>query len=343
MFNRINFIHSVVESNLRRLSSPYKATFVLTYRCNLKCRICKIWENQSPVEFTIYEIAKIFKNFKRLSWIDLTGGEVTLREDVVDVINVIARNAKRLCVFHISTNGRRPDIAVQMAKEVLKARLVPVINVSIDGPRVINDQLRGVQGAFASSVETFRKLKSLSIRGHYYLSCTLSSHNISHIDELLVELAREIPSFTFSDIHFNLFHASSHYYKNQEIDEPWCIDPEKVMKYLSLSRNGQWVKIQLESQYLKGMSRFLSGNKFPMLCQALNATCFIDPEGVVYPCGIYNEPIGTLREHDFDIDKIWNHSAAFLGRKKICSGQCPGCWSPCEAYPAILGGVLGRH
>ncbi len=340
MLSKINLIQGIIESNFRRLSSPYKATFAVTYRCNLKCKICKVWDNSPPAEFTLGEIGKIFKNFKRLGWIDLTGGEVTLRGDIIDVINVISRNARNLCVFHISTNGRRPEIAVLMAKEVLKAGLLPVINVSVDGPRELNDRLRGVEGAFHSSLETFKKLRSSAPQGHYYLSCTLSRSNIQYVDEMIVELKRELPGFSFSDLHFNLFHASSHYYKNHEIEGEDKIDPVAVMKYLSLSKKGSRVKIFLENQYLKGMSKFLSEDKFPVPCQALNATCFIAPSGRVYACGIFDEPIGELREHDYDINRIWDHPRALMARKSIKQRQCPGCWSPCEAYPAIFGQVM---
>ena len=340
MLNKTSLICNICESNFHRLASPYKLTFVLTYRCNFKCQICRIWDNPFPKEFQISEIEKIFKNFKRLNWIDLTGGEITLREDIIDVINVIAHNARKLLIFHISTNGRRPDTAVLMAKAVLKANLIPVINISIDGPRLINDQLRGVNGAFATSLETFKKLKKLSPHGHFYLSCTLSRHNIAHIDDLIIQLKQEIKEFNLSDIHFNLCHASSHYYKNKEIISQGDLNPVAVMKYLTLSKNGQRIKIFFEDQYLKGMTKFLSGDKFPVPCQALNATCFIDPEGNVYPCGIYNEPIGALRDFNYDINKIWHHEKTLSVRGEIIDKQCPGCWSPCEAYPAILGKIF---
>ena len=50
------------------------------------------------------ELEKIFKNLRGLNWIDLTGGEVTLRRDIIEVIKVIIKNSKNLSIFHISTN-----------------------------------------------------------------------------------------------------------------------------------------------------------------------------------------------------------------------------------------------
>ncbi len=341
MYKKINLFKNIVISNFRRPSLPYKATFALTYGCNSRCRICNIWKKPPQKELGINEIDRIFKGFTSLSWIDLTGGEVTLREDIVDVVKVIARGAKNLVIMHISTNGQLPDTAFSLAQEVLRARLTPVVNVSLDGPQELNDRLRGVPGSFLRSLEAFKKLKELRA-GYYYLSCTISKYNIKHIDELLLELKKAIPRFSLSDIHFNLFHASSHYYNNQEVDGASGLDPAEVKKYLSLSKRGNPFKMFLENEYIKGVSRFLSKDRVLAGCQALNATCFIDPSGKVYPCSIHDLPLGNLADYDYDIQKLWDDAGSLQARDEIKKGKCPGCWSPCEAYPAIFGRMLGN-
>ena len=218
----------------------------------------------------------------------------------------------------------------------------PVINVSVDGPRHINDKLRGRIGAFDNSLETFRRLKLRHPQGHYYLSCTLSALNIGHIDALIEELRAEIPGFDLSQIHFNFFHTSTHYYKNDRVDMGGGIDPRAVMKYVILSRKGGFLKYFLEDQYLKGLSIFMAGNRFPRICQALNATCFIDPKGTVYPCGIYDKPVGELKDYNYNINQVWEQSVTLAVRSGILKRKCSGCWSPCEAYPAILGSYNRR-
>jgi Fe-coproporphyrin III synthase len=315
---------------------PYKITFALTYRCNLRCKICRIWEYPSSDELAIESIEKLFKNLNHLSWIDLTGGEITIREDLVEIIKVIIKNSKRILIFHISTNGQLPESVFLLAKEILKFNLIPVINISIDGPSIINDQLRGVQGAYLNSLETFKKLKKLT-KGYYYLSCTISNYNINHIDDLLISLKKDIPNFTSSDIHFNIFHNSFHYYNNQGIDGFSKISFDTVKKYFDLSMRGNPIKIFLEKEYIKGLAEYCEGNKFPVRCQALNSSCFINPWGTVYPCGIYNKPVGELKKYDFNLKGLWNSRNAFKIRKEITEEKCSGCWSPCEAYPAILG------
>lgn len=336
MHKKLSLVRNIFLSNVKSLYSPYKATFALTYKCNLKCKICRIWEWPNKEELNIKEIEKIFKSLKTLSWLDLTGGEITLREDIIEIIKVIIKNVSGLSIFHISTNGQLSNKVYLIAKEILKFKLIPIINISIDGPRIINDNLRGVEGAYLKSLETFNLLKSLN-KGYYYLSCTISNYNINYLDELIRGLKNDISCFSFSDLHFNIFHNSPHYYKNNSIDGLSKINFDSIKKYLKFCNKGNIIKRFLEERYIKGLSRYLNGNRFPMMCQALRSTFFINPYGEIYPCGLYNKVIGNLKDYDYNLNKLWNSLNVLRIRGDIAKNDCPGCWSPCEAYPAILG------
>ena len=343
MQRKINLIKNIFVSNFKRLSSPYKVTFAVTYKCNLKCKICGIWENkETKQELSLDAIEKIFRKLKNLSWLDLTGGEITLKENILEIVKAILKNSKKILIFHISSNGQFPDRALLLAKELLKSGLVPIINISLDGPEKINDLLRGKPGAYQHSLETFLKIRSLK-KIHCYLSCTISNLNINYIDELLSDLKKNIVDFNFADLHFNLFHNSEHYYHNQNLNAFYNLPLERIKKYLSLCKRGNPAKIFLEKEYIRGFTKFYRDNKVPLRCQALSSTCFINPYGTLYPCSIYNKPIANLEDCNYDLNKLWNSKNVVLIRRGIKEGNCPHCWSPCEAYPAILGNILRRY
>lgn len=336
MFKRFHLARNIALSNFRRLFSPYKITFALTYRCNLKCRICRIWQRPLLKEMDAASIGKIFQGLLGLGWLDLTGGEVTLRPDLLEIVGLIIKKARRLLVFHVSTNGQMPEKAFHLAEEILRLGVIPVINVSLDGPAEVNDRLRGVNGAYRRSIETFNALKKLR-KGFYYLSCTISNRNALDLEDLLAGLKKDVRGFTYRDIHFNIFHRSSHYYRNQEADGFCGVDMRKIDRFFVLSRRGHFVKRFLEKEYLAGLRRYLEGERHFLTCQAMNASCFIDPYGNVYPCGMYDRPIGELSQIGFDLRRLWESPGALSARAAIEKTACPGCWSPCEAYPAILG------
>ncbi len=341
MIKELSLLKNLVYSNFVRLRSPYKITFAATYRCNLKCKICNIWDKPTRDELSCLEIEKIFKSLNNLNWIDLTGGEVTLREDLSDIIKLIIRGSKRLVIFHISTNGQLAQRAFLATKAIISAGITPVINISIDGPERVNDFLRGGSGAYWRSLETFRSIKRIR-NARVYLSCTLSSLNIDYIDELITDLKKNIQDFDFSNLHFNIFHQSAHYYNNQNKDISLELTLHSLKKYLGLCALGNPVKVFLEKEYIKELGFFINNGRSSFPCQACLSTCFLNPYGEVFPCSIYNLKIGNLKENNFDINALWNCGKTKAVRKCVEENKCPGCWSPCEAYPAIAGHFLRK-
>jgi radical SAM protein with 4Fe4S-binding SPASM domain len=77
-----------------------------------------------------------------------------------------------------------------------------------------------------------------------------------------------------------------------------------------------------------------------MRCHALRSSCFIDPWGVVFPCLTYSRPLGSLRDTGMDLAPIWHSAEARERQAEIWRGQCPQCWTACDAYPAILGNAF---
>jgi radical SAM protein with 4Fe4S-binding SPASM domain len=96
----------------------------------------------------------------------------------------------------------------------------------------------------------------------------------------------------------------------------------------------------LEREYLKRVRKYLETGKTPMRCHAMRSSCFIDSWGNVFPCTIYDKKIGSLRDVDYDLEKIWNSDEAARVQQEIWEYKCPQCWTPCEAYQSIMGNFL---
>jgi radical SAM protein with 4Fe4S-binding SPASM domain len=80
-----------------------------------------------------------------------------------------------------------------------------------------------------------------------------------------------------------------------------------------------------------------------MRCHALHSSCFVDSWGQVYPCGMFDARIAGLREHDFDLERIWNLPQTQQLQNEIWEYQCPQCWTPCEANQSLLGNLFGQR
>ena len=88
---------NILKANLGRLDQPYKLTFALTSKCNYRCQTCNIWQKPPQDELSPSEIELLFKKAPNFSWIDLTGGEVFLRRDFVDIVEIIPPIRRASC------------------------------------------------------------------------------------------------------------------------------------------------------------------------------------------------------------------------------------------------------
>ena len=146
MKNQFALTRQILTSNFRRVSFPYKLNFCLTYKCNSKCLSCDIWKIKSTNELTTNEISDFFKYSNKFLWIDVTGGEVFLRKDIVEIADIILQSCKDLYHLHIPTNSIVTQLTVDKIKQILNLSPKPnkfTITLSIDGPPELHDRVRG--------------------------------------------------------------------------------------------------------------------------------------------------------------------------------------------------------
>ncbi len=331
----INLGWNVFLSNIKTLSKPYKITFAVTYSCNSRCKICGIWKRESKNELKKEEIKKFFKKNK-IPWVNLTGGEVFLREDIVDIVS----SMKGTYLLNLTTNGILTEKINRNCKKI--KNLVPkfIVTVSIDGPRELHNELRGVN-CWKNAVETYKKLRENKIE--CYIGYTISKYNIDEIKNTFNEIKKEIPELKMEDFHINFYHESDLYFNNKgETNKNKKYEKKlekKLLDFIKIKKGLNPVSF-IERKFLKLSGNYIKTGNCPLKCKSLNSSCFIDPKGNVYPCTIFNKKIGNIRETEYDLNKIWNSKKSKETRKEIKEGKCPGCWTPCEAYQTIMGNIL---
>ena len=63
-------------------------------------------------------------------------------------------------------------------------------------------------------------------------------------------------------------------------------------------------------RYVRLYKRFLAEHRCPLPCQALSATCFLDPTGDLYPCIVYRMTLANVRNLTGDFRELWASPAA---------------------------------
>jgi len=336
---------NILRSNFSRLPHPYKLTFALTYWCNYKCKTCNIWERKPRNELSLDEIRQFFNTSSRFNWIDFTGGEVWLRKDFTDIVSCALESCPQLALIHFPTNGYLTDKIVAGVKQIVSLKPSKfIVTVSLDGDERLNDTIRGIKGGWKRQIETYKKLHAIN-GVEVVLGMTISDLNAGQYQRTFEAVKDECPWLTPKDMHMNVAHQSSHYYGNGP-DDNFSTDKETILSELRNYRKNLGIPTGpvslLESRYLGHAETYLKTGVTPMRCHSLRSSCFLDPWGNVYPCGMYDAKIANIRDHDYSLAKIWQLDETRSKQKEIWNLQCPQCWTPCEAYQSILGNALGN-
>ena len=334
---------AILQAHAGRLAQPLKINLCLTYWCQYRCKTCNIWQRKPVDELSTDELLTFIAKNTRTGWLDVTGGEIFLRPDIGEILLAMVRQWPRLALLHFPTNGFLTDKIVATAERLAAERRVPIIaTVSLDGDEQLNDEVRGIRGGFRRQVATFRALHRL--RGvRPVFGFTLSRYNVAHVEAAFEACRAEVPGLTIADFHLNVAQRSSHYYGTDARDDftASIADVRRALEWYVQKRGlPRSPSTLVESRYLHLLDDYMTTGRTPMRCHALRSSCFVDPWGTVYPCITYARPLGSLRQTGMDLAPIWTAEATRRVQSEIWDGDCPQCWTACEAYQTLLGNGL---
>lgn len=301
---------------------PTDASIILTYRCPMRCVMCNIWKNPTDKKEEIK--ASDLKSLPNLKFINLTGGEPFIREDLEKIVEECYRHTQRIV---ISTSGRFEDRVISLAKRFPKIG----IRISIEGLSQKNDELRGHQGGFDKGLRTLLRLKDMGLKDIGF-GCTVSNNNSSDmlsLYQLSQSLGMEFATAAFHNSYY--FHKEDNRITNKE---EVCKNFETLINW-QLKENSP--KSWFRAWFNMGLINYIEGNRRMLPCEAGSANFFIDPWGEVYPCNgleekCWKQSMGNI--HDADFMSIWTSERAEEVRSKVRC--CPkNCWMVGTASPVM--------
>jgi MoaA/NifB/PqqE/SkfB family radical SAM enzyme len=327
-------------ANVRSPRLPHKVTFVATYHCNFRCEMCNIWQKKSVNEMTPDEIALFFERWSQFRWVHLTGGELFMRRDLDDVVAAIQRSCRSLFLLNFPTTGWFGDKTVKLVERTLErgvGRLM--VTISLDGPKALHEEMRGLKGSWERAIETYRRLRGIR-RSNFQpvIGMTLLTKNADHVEATIQAVREVIPDFKRTELHLNVGHESGHYFDN--LGQAQAVDQSRVARAIARHRERNGAGLHpvhfLENRYQALVPAYYETGRSPLPCSALSTSCFIDAYWNLFPCSIWDEKIGNLREAGFDFEALWNSPKRRELRRNVVEENCPHCWTPCEAYPTVL-------
>ncbi len=305
---------------------PTNLTVSLTYRCNSRCRTCRIYERKCE-ELSVEEYRKIFRSIGRSPyWITFSGGEPFLRQDIRE----ICTQAYELCrpgLINIPTNGMLPERIEREVANIVQScpRAHFVINLSVDGIRERNDDIRGVAGAYARAMETYQRLRSIRAKNMSLgIHSVISRFNAPEMPAIYGELKGLRPDSYITEIAEQRVELWT---EHEEIT-PSLADYAAAVDMIAADMKG-WklngisrITRAFRGHYYGAVKSYLRGGEPSLPCYAGIASCQIAPDGEVWACCVKSESLGNLREAQYDFRKIWFSAGADVIRRAIKSRSC---------------------
>ncbi|MGD9158832.1 MAG: radical SAM protein [Desulfobacteraceae bacterium] len=286
----------------------------LTTRCNLNCAYCYNGKIEKPGDMppgTIEKALNLIKEGEGPCHIQLTGGEPSLVPDLVKHAVSYARNLKRPCTIGLQTNGTMLDLDMLL---FLKKQNVQ-IGVSLDGPPVVQEKLRG------QAADTYKGLQFLeSLNIPFRITTVLSGKNIDHLTSLVTLLAGyNMARGIGFDLLVDKGKGESIESANADSLKRNIASIMKTLEYFNRLRNHPIVIRELE--LLKNSSAHKRViNSF---CHACNGeSLYVLPDGTLYPCG---QTMGDTNFASGNLHEATYLKTVALGEYKLQSDQCEDC------------------
>ena len=302
-------VKQILYCRITKKRSPIHVSFHITNKCNLRCNYCYAnYEKRfdKPVQdFTTRDIISIIDDIYALGtrWVVLLGGEPLLRKDIGYIVKYI-KSKNILC--EIVTNG------ILIKKKIEAIKDADLLCVSIDGTEEANDAIRG-NNTYKRAVEGLSIATRYGMNTRIHATLTKLNNNEENLEHLNY-LARKF--------HTSFGYSSPILHDYNKIDE-LCVSKEDVVEFWKIveefkkkgannyySNDALDYVIQWPFDHAKIITDKKEFEMFPRFkvkpCFVAQRSCYIDSEGVVYPC-LMNGIKNGLNLHEVGFKKAWDY------------------------------------
>jgi radical SAM protein with 4Fe4S-binding SPASM domain len=314
------------EIEYAKWGAPARMDLAVTYKCNLDCPKCYLGDSGAGPELGSLEWLRILDLLWKIgiSQVVFTGGEPTLRPDIVDLISAADR-----FVTGLVTNGTLLGCG-NLAKRLSDASL-DYVQVTIESALPeIHDGMTCISGSHAMTVEGIRAALKEGIQ--VVTNTTLTRANASGFGGTIAFLHELGVRHVACNTLICSGRGRDHRNQNGLSDEDLRIvldDAVRVAKMLGIGL--QWYS---PTCYNMGINPIKLGFGIKS-CSAAAHNMTIQPDGTVLPCQSWPEVVGNILTDPWD--SIWNHATCKDLRERrtrpeactecvfetTCAGGCP--------------------
>lgn len=308
--------------------------FFATYRCNSRCVNCSIWKGtHAPAGRTVLtaeQLDRLFSSplFAPDGSVGIAGGEPTIDPFFDTLLDAVPGHLP-LTVTTNALNSRR------LLDRLPGIRNPLLVQISIDGMGRVNDEMRGIPGAFDRALDLLAQLKARGIRT--LISFTVNRKNISHIRDVYHLALKNGAAFSTrlaycGGAYDNRDSAALFDFTEQDLAE---LDRAiALIADQEVGRDGHHPAKVVFWDRITDCHRNRK-RQMEVPCRAMDTDVVIDLYGDVFPnCPVLmDRRLGNVATRT--IDEIMTGSEARKVRDDIARFRCGGCWNDCQVVTNI--------
>ena len=314
---------------------PTVLIFHCTFVCDARCEMCNNWtRGDRKSDMSLDEISRAFDSrlWKNIENANVSGGEPTTRNDLVEVCGVMLEKLPRLRKFGMNTTGLTPHRAIPMLTSIVEMTrdrgVIFSARVSIDGVGEMHNDVRNVKSGFDKAGETIKAMVALQKQNPHFnfgISTTIFSQNLGDADNIL-HWARQHDL----DIVFNMVRFTDPMLGNGDLAEkcqPVGEDEQRMRQFFLDRVRSDSVFDGQNYVYMHYADMIANGYHRQAPCPFQTQGIMVNPDGGLFFCE-NSEVIGNLR--DEDAEDVYFQAASQEHRQHITDHECPTCLSPCQ-------------
>jgi radical SAM protein with 4Fe4S-binding SPASM domain len=311
----------------RTLTRPLDQLAVeLTVYCNLQCKMCSVWEIREhgvPLDLA----KKLLDDAYALGARTFVpcGAESFMRKDFLDIVEYA--HALGYTTQEVVTNG---TMITDAHLERLQGCPSVQLHVSIDGPREVQDDLRG-EGVYDKSVGLVRRALERGVR--VGMSGVILRETLPHLTAL-VDLASELGVGELSYQPFQTEISGP----EKDLHRFSLLRPQREQLVATLDHlrdyaKARGVKIFTEAMFGVIPDYLIEGKRPipPGGCYLPSKFLLVDYRGDVYPCFFMRQDQDRLGNVYRDaLPDLWHGTHHKQLQALALTERCPGCLAACS-------------
>jgi|GEM_PF-2478432 len=295
MIDKIRVGAKIIRGKFLGANSFISAEFMVTDRCNLKCKYCcnpySVGDREHGYEMSLEEINDAFLKLDMLGIqrLNISGGEPLLRKDIADIIK--AASARKFSVS-LTTNGTLVPHYLDILSKL------SLLTISLDGQQDTQDYTRG-EGSFRLALNALELSRAKGI--NVLISAAVSSKTTQQDLSFLTGLCKKYNTRCILQPIWNLYSYPEWYTRHEKVKEliPDYSKVKDLVKYLEKQADKNM--IFGGSHYLRYLSslykKYEQGKAAMAACLARRFFLVILPDGMMSNCSLrpqdmlFKEPI----------------------------------------------------